>query len=125
MTKEQVVREAHQRSNQENLIEPLENGVRALRAPVNTLVANWAYMVMAALAWSIKAWVASTLPVLPRWQDKHLHGQLKLLRVDFRTFLEHFVNMPAQVIETGRRTILRLLAWRPWLPVFFRFLEAT
>jgi hypothetical protein len=125
MTMEQVVWEAHQRSNQENLIEQLKNGVRALRAPVNTLVANWAYMVMAALAWSIKAWVALTLPVLPRWQNKHLHEQLKLLRMDFRTFLDHFVNVPAQVIKTGRRTILRLLAWRPWLPVFFRFLEAT
>jgi hypothetical protein len=125
MTMEQVVQEAHQRCNQENLIEQLKNGVRALRAPVNTLIANWAYMVMAALAWSIKAWVALVVPVLPRWQAKHREEQLKLLRMDFRTFLDHFVNVPAQVIKTGRRTVLRLLAWRPWLHVFFRFLDAT
>lgn len=121
----EVVREARQRCNQENLIEQLKNGVRALRAPVNTLAANWAYMVMASLAWSLKAWVALVVPVLPRWHDKHRLEQLRLLRMDFRTFLDHFINVPAQVIKTGRRTILRLLAWRPWLPVFFRFLEAT
>lgn len=121
----EVVREARQRCNQENLIEQLKNGVRALRAPVNTLAANWAYMVMASLAWSLKAWVALVLPVLPRWEEKHRHEQLRLLRMDFRTFLNHFVNVPAQVIKTGRRTVLRLLAWRPWLPAFFRFLDAT
>jgi len=41
---EAVVKEAGQRCNQENLIEQLKNGVRALHAPVNTLNANWAYM---------------------------------------------------------------------------------
>jgi hypothetical protein len=28
-----------------------------LHAPVNTLNANWAYMTMASLAWSQKAWL--------------------------------------------------------------------
>jgi hypothetical protein len=125
LSMEEVVREAHKRCNQENLIEQLKNGVRALRAPVNTLAANWAYMVMASLAWSIKAWVALTLPILPRWEEKHRREQLRLLRMDFRTFLDHFIMVPAQVIKTGRRTVLRLLAWRPWLTAFFRFLEAT
>ena len=50
LTAEQVVFEANDRCNQENLIEQLKNGVRALHAPVNTLNANWAYMVMASLA---------------------------------------------------------------------------
>lgn len=45
MTAKEVVHEAAQRCNQENLIEQLKNGVRALHAPVNTLNANWAYMV--------------------------------------------------------------------------------
>ena len=38
----EVVAFANDRCNQENLIEQLKNGVRALRAPVNTLEANWA-----------------------------------------------------------------------------------
>ncbi len=65
MTAHQVVAEARSRCNQENLIAQLKGQVRALHAPVNTLVANWAYMVMAALAWSIKAWCALLLPVQP------------------------------------------------------------
>jgi hypothetical protein len=47
---------ANDRCNQENLIEQLKNGVHALRMPVSTLVSNWAYMVMASLAWTLKAW---------------------------------------------------------------------
>ena len=58
LTAAEVVFESNDRCNQENLIEQLKNGVRALHAPVNTLDANWAYMVMAALAWSFKAWMA-------------------------------------------------------------------
>lgn len=50
MEAEEVVLNANKRCNQENLIEQLKNGVRALHAPVNTLNANWAYMVMASLA---------------------------------------------------------------------------
>jgi hypothetical protein len=55
----EVVYFANDRCNQENLVEQLKNGVRALRAPVNTLESNWAYMVIAALAWNLKAWVVS------------------------------------------------------------------
>ena len=56
LTAAQVVFEANNRCNQENLIEQPKNGVRALHAPMNTLDANWAYMVMVSLAWTIKAW---------------------------------------------------------------------
>ena len=82
----EVVREARQRCDQENLIAQLKGGVRALHAPVNTLHANWAYMVMAALAWSLKAWVALWLPIAPRWRQRHAEEQRRLLRMDFRTF---------------------------------------
>ena len=33
--------------------------------------ANWAYMVMASLAWTLKAWCALLLPVSPRWEKQH------------------------------------------------------
>lgn len=46
----EVVFSCNDRCNQEKLIEQLKNGVRALRAPVDNLLSNWAYMVMTALA---------------------------------------------------------------------------
>jgi hypothetical protein len=50
MNIEQVVAEAHERCDQENLHAHLKGEVRALHAPVNTLNANWAYLVMASLS---------------------------------------------------------------------------
>ena len=66
MTAEEVVFSANDRCDQENLIAQLKSGVRALTAPVDDLVSNWAYMVMASLAWSLKAWSALMVPVSPR-----------------------------------------------------------
>ena len=114
-----------QRCDQENLIAQLKGGVRALHAPVNTLHANWAYMVMAALAWSLKAWVALELPIAPRWRSRHEAEQRQLLRMDFRTFLGAFINVPCQIVTSGRRVIYRLLAWNPWQYLFLRFVDAT
>lgn len=121
----EVIREANDRCDQENLIEQLKNGVRALHAPVNTLNANWAYMVMAALAWSIKAWISMRYPISPRWRARHLHEKRRILTMDFRTFLAAFINVPAQIIRTSRRIIYRLLAWNPWQHQFFRLVDTT
>jgi hypothetical protein len=118
-----VVKEAGQRCNQENLIEQLKNGVRALHALVNTLNANWAYMVMASLAWSLKAWAALMLPVLGRWRSKHTREKETLLRMEFRTFRAAFIDIPAQIVQTGRRLIYRFLAWNPWQHIFFRLVD--
>ena len=120
----EVVHEAMQRCNQENLIAQLHNGVRALHAPVNTLNANWAYMVMASLAWSLKAWAALLLPVSPRWKRKHNREKNQLLRMEYRTFLNAFINTPCQIVKTGRRIIYRMLTWNPWLHTFFRLQDA-
>ncbi len=124
MTPEQVVREANDRCNQENLHAQLKGGVRALRAPLNTLEANWAYMVIVALAWSLKAWFALMLSVAPRWRAQHEADRARVLRMEFRSFVQRFMLVPAQIVRTGRRLIYRLLAWRPDLPIFFRFLDA-
>ena len=125
MSREEVVREANQRCNQENLISQLKTGVRALHAPVNTLHANWAYMVMAALAWSIKAWMALSLPAQGRWKEKHEAEKKQLLRMEFRTFLNAIILLPCQIVKTGRRIVYRLLGWNPWQHVFFRFVHAV
>lgn len=124
MTLEQVVREANDRCNQENLIKQLKNGVRALRAPLNTLEANWAYMVIASLAWSLKAWFAMTIPISPRWRVEHLAERERVLRMDHHSFVQRFMLVPAQILRSGRQLIYRFLAWRPDLPTFFRLLDA-
>jgi Transposase DDE domain group 1 len=125
MSCDEIVHEARGRCNQENLIGQLKSGVHALRAPVNTLNANWAYMVMAALAWSIKAWVALLLPIAPRWEKRHQEESRRVLTMEFRTFVEAFVNLPCQIVRTGRRILFRVLAWNRWQHVFFRLLDAV
>ena len=57
----EVVYEANDRCNQENHIAQLKGAVRALHRPDN-LESNWAYMLMTALAWNLKAWWALMLP---------------------------------------------------------------
>jgi hypothetical protein len=120
----EVVQEARQRCNQENLIAQLKGGVRALHAPVNSLHANWAYMVMAALAWSLKAWIALLVPVWPRWAADHLEQRRRLLTMDFRTFVAAIIHIPCQIIRTARRIRYRVLAWNEWQSTFFRLLDA-
>lgn len=120
----EVIAEANERCNQENLIEQLKNGARALHAPVNTLNANWAYMVIASLAWTLKVWSGLLLPLSPRWRELHQLERDTIVRMDFRTFVQRFILIPAQILRTGRRTIYRLLAWRPDLPNLFRLLDA-
>jgi len=124
LTQREVIAESNGRCDQENVIEQLKNGVRALRAPLNTLEANWAYMVMASLAWSIKAWFALMLPITPRWREHHEADQTRVLRMEFRNFVQSFTLIPAQILLRGRQLVLRLLAWRRELPIFFRLLDA-
>jgi len=120
---DEIVFSANDRCNQENLIAQLKDGVPALHTPVNTLVSNWAYMVMTALAWNLKAWWALTLPETPgRWRERHRAEKDRVLRLEFRSFLNSFVLLPCQIIKTGRKLIYRLLGWNPHLPVFFRML---
>jgi len=124
MTADEVVNQARQRCNQENLISQLKSDVRALHAPVNTLCANWAYMTMAALAWSLKAWCALLLPVNPRWAERHHEQRRRLLTMEFRTFLGAFIEIPCQIVTTGRRVRWRILAYNPWLGPFLRLFDA-
>ena len=125
LTCDEVVHQARARCNEENLIGQLKSGVHALHAPVNTLIANWAYMVMAALAWSIKAWVALLLPISVRWESKHEEERRRVLTMEFRTFVAAFINVPAQIVRTGRRVVYRLLAWNRWQQTLFRLLDAV
>jgi hypothetical protein len=115
-----VVELANGRCDQENVIEQLKNGVNALRMPVDNLLSNWAYMVMAALAWNLKAWFA----MMVRFKDR----REELLRMEFRRFLHAMILLPVQIVRQGRRIIYRLLGYNAWLKDFFsawEFLRRT
>jgi len=119
-----IVELAHGRCDQENVIEQLKNGVHALRMPVGDLVSNWAYMVMASLAWTLKAWFALLLPEGGRWKEKHRREKAAVLSMEFKKFVNVFVRVPAQVVRSGRRMLFRLLSWNPWQEVFLRGVDA-
>jgi Transposase DDE domain group 1 len=116
---------ANKRCNQENLLSQLHSGVRALKAPLDTLESNWAYMVMTALAWNLKAWWGLALPsVTGRWQEERREEKEWVLGVEFKTFVTAFVRLPCQVLRTGGKLVYRLLSWNPHLAIFFRVISA-
>jgi hypothetical protein len=82
----EVVFEANARCHQENLIEQLKNGVRAMRMPSDSLLSNWTWLVIASLAWNLKAWLSI---LLPRGKPKQ-----ELRRMEFRRFLNSVMLVP-------------------------------
>ena len=108
---EKIVGLANGRCDQENVIEQLKNGVNAMRMPVNDLVSNWAYMVITALAWNLKAWYGLLVP-------NREHG-MELVKMEFRRFLHAIMLLPCQVVRTARRVIYRILGYNSWLKDFF------
>ena len=98
---DEIVLLANARCNQENLIEQLKNGVRAMQMPVDNLLSNWAYMVMASLAWTLKAWFALLLPQTGRWATKHKAEKQSVLKMEFKRFANAFVQVPCQIVRIG------------------------
>ena len=98
--------------------------VRALHAPLDNLRSNEAYMLMTSLAWNLKAWLALSVHNQPGIARPTQQAQQRQLRgLEFRTFVNYFIRIPAQVVKTGRRILVRLLAYNTWLPMFFRLAE--
>jgi len=124
-TAEEIVFEANGRCDQENVLSQLHNGCHALRASVDDLTSNWAYMVMTALAWNLKAWWGLRLPVAPGpHQAAQLEEKQWVLGLEFKAFVQAFVRIPCQLIRSGRRLVYRLLAWNPHQRIFFRLVAA-
>jgi Transposase DDE domain group 1 len=119
----EIVFLANDRCDQENLIAQLKSGVKALTMPVDDLVSNGAYMVMASLAWSLKAWAALLLPEHPRWAERHRAEKRSLLRMEFSTFCVALIQVPCQIVRAAGRIVYRLLSWNPWQGVFLRLVE--
>ena len=111
LTAAEIVRLANRRCDQENVIEQLKNGVNAMRMPVDNLMSNWAYMVMTALAWNLKAWFALMIRKRER-RDQ-------LLRMEFRAFLQNLIWIPCQIVTRGRQIIYRVLGYNRWMTDFF------
>lgn len=124
---EQIVFSANKRCDQENLHAQLKSGVCSLTTPVNTLVSNWAYMVMTSLAWNLKAWLAlwPATSGSGREQATQRQEQQRVLRMEFKTFVNHLMRIPAIVAHTGRRIVVRLIGWTTLQPLLFRVLEAV
>jgi hypothetical protein len=117
MTPEEVVRQANARCDQENLIGQLKSGVNALRVPMYDLVSNWAYMVIASLAWTLKAWMGL---VQPRESDRD-----DLLRMKFRKFVHRLMLVPCQVVRGARRVMMRVLAYTSGVRLLFETIAAA
>ena len=105
LSAEQVVELANERCDQENVIDQLKNGVNALRVPLYDLVSNWAYMVIAALAWNIKSWFAM---MMHRKSDRRDY-----IRMEFRRFLNTVILIPAMIMRRARAITIRLIGYTP------------
>ena len=80
-------------------------------------------MVMASLAWTLKAWAALLLPEEPGQAEAHRAERRAWLRMEFATYCAAFIHMPCQLVRSGGRLIYRLLSWNPWQGVFLRLVE--
>jgi hypothetical protein len=67
-------------------------------------------MVIAALAWNLKAWygLVGLEPATHR----------DILRMEFKRFLMSYVFIPCQIVNTGRRLVFRILSYSRYLKAF-------
>jgi hypothetical protein len=72
-------------------------------------------MAIASLAWTLKCWCG--LMIRPGGRSERRGEQesarRRVLRMEFATFLNAFMQAPAQIIRTARRLVWRLLTYRP------------
>jgi len=111
-SKQDIVRLANKRCDQENIFGQFHSGLSAMRMPLDNLYSNWAYMVIAALAWTLKAWYGLCVP------DQTESRQV--VRMEFKKFLHHFVLIPCQIVKKSRRLVCRIMSYNHWLATFLR-----
>jgi len=111
----EIVANANQRCNQENVIAQVKHGVNAMRMPVQDLESNWAYMIMATLAWNFKAWFGLLTPNRTR--------RTQIVKMEYRRFLNTFILIPCQIVPSGRKIIYRILGYNDALKDFFDTFE--
>jgi hypothetical protein len=111
LTAEQIVALANERCDQENVIGDLKSGIGALRVPLYDLVSNWAYMLIAALAWNIKSWFALMM--------HHKTDRRAYIRMEFRRFFHSVILIPAMILRRARGITVRLIGYTPGLDRLF------
>ena len=116
----EVVRGGNQRCNQENTISQL-NACQALSAPLNDLESNWAYMLFASLAWTLKIWSGMMIRVQGNESQRRSRKEARnrVIRMEFATYLNSLMLIPAQIIRTARQRTFRLLSYRPSVDLLF------
>lgn len=115
LSNEEIVLFSNKRCNHENDIEQLRNGVKALKMPTGDLVSNWSYMVIVSLGWTLKSWMGLLMP--------HKATGYKIIKMEFKKFLNLFINIPAQILRKGRQLWYRFIGFMRNAPAFFGFLD--
>jgi len=115
MTVEELVFSANDRCNQEHVSGQLKSGVNAYRVPSDGLNSNWAYISIAALAWNVKAWFGL--------MARTTNLRNTILRMEFKTFVNAFILIPCQIVNTGRKLIYRVLTYSRSLEDFFSIFD--
>jgi len=115
-SKEEIVYAANDRCDQENIIAQLKSGVHALHAPVDNLASNWAWMVIASLAWTFKSWYGLAIP-------DPIVGR-EVVRMEYKKFLHNCIALPWQILRSARRLIVRVLGYTRYLETFFETFDA-
>lgn len=110
-TPAEIVALANERCDQENIIGQLKSGISALRVPLYDLISNWAYMVIAALAWNLKSWFAL---MMHHKADRHAY-----IRMEFRRFFHSVILIPAMILRRARGITVRLIGYTPGLDRLF------
>jgi len=116
----EVIRGANKRCNQENTISQL-NASGALAAPLDNLESNWAYMLFASLAWTLKIWSGMLIRVQGNQgqRRKRRESRDRIIKMEFSTYLNSLMMLPAQLIRSARQRVFRLLSYRPSVDLLF------
>ncbi len=63
------------------------------------------------------------VPVSPGYVVKHQAERRTWLQMEFATFCAAVIQMPCQILKTGKRLIYRLRSWNPWQATFLWLVE--
>lgn len=116
----EVISGGNRRCNQENTISQLK-ACGALSAPLDTLDSNAAYMLFASLAWTLKLWSGMMIQVKGNENQKRVRRESRnrIIKMEYWTYLNSLILIPAQVIRGARQRVFRLLTYRPSVDLLF------
>ena len=109
--RDEIVFSANQRCNQENIFGQFKSAMNVMRMPTGDLLSNWGYMVIASLAWNLKAWYAMLIP--------NQKESRKTLLMEFKQFFHSYIALPVQIVKKGGQIIYRLLSYKSSYETFF------